>query len=154
MKKKNAVIILAALLTIAAGLAYLYIEVKPELNLAKPALVLGITTGINQSDGRLIVTNMTFEQTTVPIYYRSADSPVEFPNINVQGRNGTIYSPPVTHWASEKIPVGSEGGKHIMTLTFRESYKPRPQDVLILTIKIAEYGGLEEHRKTAFYEWK
>jgi actin-related protein len=72
------------------GTLYLYADrIENELHLTKPALKITVTTGINASlDEDLIqITNMTFEQTTVPAYYRSVDSPVVFPDINIEGNN-------------------------------------------------------------------
>jgi hypothetical protein len=145
-----------ACLTILAiiGLTYHYAgSIEKSLNLTKPALKLIIITNTNKLDGdRLEITNITFEQTEVPVFYRSADSPPEFPDISVQGKKGTITSAPITYWASAKRLKTDE--TYRFTLTFREPYVPKPEDLLILDIRMSDFRGELEYKTTAFYGWK
>lgn len=151
MNKKTAIIGIALIAII--GLSYLYIDkVEGALIPSKPALKLKITTDYNDSEGLLMITNMTFEQTTVPAYYRSVDSPVEFPNINVEGRNESVTSSPITYWSSEKrVNIQSV---YDFTLTFREPFSPNTGNLIILTVRMNDLRGKLEYKTTAFYVWK
>lgn len=151
---RKTTIAITVILIIAIGLSYLYIDkIENALIPSKPALKLTIDTDINESlSDLLLITNMTIEQTTVPIFYRSVDSPVEFPDINVEGRNDTVKSSPVTYWASAKRTNPREIYEFI--LTFREPYVPNTGDVLILTVRMNDFRGKLEYKTTAFYDWK
>jgi hypothetical protein len=149
--KKSTFFIAIIVVALIVGAVYVSIDkIERTMNLDKPALKLTISTGVNESDGSPIITNMTFEQTQV--IYKGADSQVNFPDISVMARNESLYSDPVSYWASEPIVKGKE--KYTLTLTFRDSFKPKTGDLLILTIRFTGNRGDILVKNTAFYEWK
>jgi hypothetical protein len=152
MRKKTIVAVIV-ILFIAIGLSYTYIDkIENAWIPNKPALKLTMITDYNDTGDFIVITNMTFEQTSVPVFYRSVDSPVVFPDINVEGRNDTITTAPVTYWASAKRVKTNE--TYEFTLTFREPYVPKPGDMLILTVRMNDFRGKLEYKTTAFYGWK
>lgn len=151
--RKTTTIAIIVILIIAIGLSYLYMDkIENVLIPSKPALKLTISTDYNDTGDFLVVTNMTFKQTTVPVFYRSIDSPAVFPDIDVEGRNETVTAAPVTYWASAKRVKTNE--TYAFTLTFRESYVPKPDDLLILAVRMNDFRGKLEYKTTAFYSWK
>jgi len=149
--KKTTVFIAVIVIAIIIGAAYVSIgKIGSTLNIGRPALKLTISTGINESDGSPIITNITFEQTRV--IYKGEDAQVEFPDISVTARNESLLSAPVSYWASQPWKEGNE--KYTMTLTFRDSFTPKKGDLLILTIRFTGIGGYILGKNTAFYEWK
>ncbi|MCZ7402988.1 MAG: hypothetical protein O8C61_12265 [Candidatus Methanoperedens sp.] len=149
--KKSTVLIAIIVVALIIGAVYVSIDkIESTLNIGKPALKLTISTRVNESDGSPIITNMTFEQTQV--IYKGADSPVVFPDISVIARNESLLADPISYWASEQRVGGSE--KHTLTLAFRDSFKPKTGDLLILTIRFTSYKGNILGKNTAFYEWK
>ncbi len=149
--KKNTVFIAVIVIALIIGAAYVSFEkIESTLNIGRPALKLIISTGINESDGSPIVTNLTFEQAQV--IYKGADAQVEFPDINVIARNGSLDSAPVSYWAAQQRLKENE--KYTLTLTFRDSFTPKTGDLLILTIRFTDFGGHILEKNTAFYEWK
>ncbi len=149
--KKTTVYIAVIVIAVIVGALYLSIgKMGSTLNVGKPALKLTLSTGINESDGSPIITNLTFEQTQV--IYKGADAQVEFPDISVIARNDSILSAPVTYWASEPWVEGKE--KYTLTLTFRDSFTPKAGDILILTVRFTGIKGYILGKNTAFYEWK
>jgi hypothetical protein len=149
--KKNTVLIAVIVIAIIIGAVYVSIDkIESALNIGKPALKLTISTGINESDGTPIITNITFEQTQV--IYKGTDAQVEFPDINVIARNGSLESTPISYWAAEPWVEGNK--KYTLTLTFRDSYTPKTGDLLILTIRFTGINGYILGKNTAFYEWK
>jgi len=137
------------------GTLYLYADrIENELHLTKPALKVTVTTWINKSlDEDLIqVKNMTFEQTTVPIYYQSVDSPVEFPDINIEGKVGSITAVPVTYYQSQKREATE--GNYTFILTFREPFEPKQGEVLLLPVRMNDFRGVLVYKQTNFYAWK
>lgn len=151
--RKTTTIAIIVILLIAIGLIYLYMDkIENVLIPNKPALKLTISTDYNDTGDFIVITNMTFEQTTVPVFYRSIDSPAVFPDIDVEGRNETVTAAPVTYWTSAKRVKTNE--TYVLTLTFRESYVPKPDDLLILTVRMNDFRGKLEYKTTAFYSWK
>lgn len=151
MRKTKAIAIVAILL-IAIGLSYLYLDkIENVLIPSKPALKVTISTGDSVTLG-LQVTNMTFKQTTVPVFYRSADSPVQFPDIDVEAKNDSIKNVPITYWASAERVKTNE--TYDFMLTFREPYVPIQGELLILSVRMNDFTGKLEYKTTAFYEWK
>jgi len=149
--KKTTLFITIIVVAFIIGAAYLSIgKVENTLKIGNPALKLMISTGTNESDGSPIITNVTFEQTRV--IYKGTDSQVVFPDINVMLRNETTFAEPVTYWASEPWVKGKD--KYPITLTFRDSYKPKTGDFLILTIRFTGTNGEILGKKTAFYDWQ
>jgi hypothetical protein len=157
MRKTTIAITVIIVIALIGAILYLNGDrINGELHLTKPALKVTVTTGYNTNpnlDKDLIqITNMTIEQTTVPIYYRSVDSPAEFPSINIEGKNGSINNPPVTYWQSQKKEKIE--GNYTFILTFREPYVPKTGDFLILTVRMNDFRGVLEYKQTAFYGWK
>lgn len=151
MRKKTAIAIIVILL-IAIGLSYLYLDkIENALIPSKPALKVTISTGNSVTLG-LQVTNMTFKQTTVPVFYRSVDSPVQFPDIDVEAKNDSIKNVPITYWASAERVKTNE--TYDFMLTFREPYVPTQGELLILSVRMNDFTGKLEYKTTAFYEWK
>jgi len=149
--KRTSVFIAVIFIVVIIGAVYVSIDkIESTLNIGRPALKLTLSTGINESDGSPIVTNITFEQTQV--IYKGADAKVEFPEISVMVRNQSIDSAPVTYWAAQPWVEGNE--KYTLTLTFRESFTPKTDDLLILTIRFTDFEGHIIGKNTAFYEWK
>lgn len=118
-----------------------------------PALIVTITTGVNESKGDApIITNVTFEQTKV--IYKGSDTPAKFPEINIMVRNEELNSLPVNYWAAAPWNQGEKEGKYVITVLFLETYTPKPEDLLVLTIKQTGIKGNILNKQTAFYEWK
>lgn len=151
MRKTTTAVIV--ILLIAIGLSYLYIDkIENGLIPSKPALKLTISTDYNDTADLLLITNMTFEQTAVPVFYRSVDSPAIFPNIETEGRINSVTSAPVTYWVSAKRVNINE--THEFILTFREPYVPKVGDILLLVVRMNDFRGKLEYKTTAFYDWK
>lgn len=149
--KKSTVLITVIVIAVIVGTLYLSIDkIGSILNIGKPALKLTISTGVNESDGSPIITNITFEQTQV--IYRGTDAKVDYPDISVIARNESIMAAPVSYWAAEPWVEGKE--KYTLTLTFRDSFTPKTGDILILTIRFTGIRGYILGKKTAFYEWQ
>ena len=149
--KKNTAIITIIVIALIIGAVYVsFDKIGSTLNIWKPALKLTISTGINESDGSPIVTNVTFEQTQV--IYKGADAKVDYPDISVIARNESLVAAPVTYWAAQPWVEGNEN--YTFTLTFRDSFTPKTGDFLILTIRFTGIRGYILGKKTAFYEWK
>lgn len=152
---KNKIAIMVIIVIALIGLSYLNVgRIENALNLTKPALKITLTTGINESlsDDLIQVTNMTFEQTTVPIFYRSSDSPAEYPDIDIEAKANTVTAPPVSYWVSFKRLDNK--GKYDFVLTFRDPYVPQKGDMLFLTVRMNDFRGVLEYKSTAFYSWR
>jgi hypothetical protein len=153
MKKITQLLIAIIVIALVIGTSYQYGgRILSGINFTKPVVKLTISTGINSTTEDLEITNITFEQTQVSKLYRSVDSPVEFPNIEVEGKVNTVASAPITYWASYKRTNPTD--KYELILTFREPYRPSTGDVLLLIIKMNDFRGKLEYKTTAFYEWK
>jgi hypothetical protein len=152
MNKKT--IIGICIIAVCIGvLTYQYAgTVGQSVSLTKPALKVTIKTDNLEATNDLKITAMSFEQTQVPIFYRSVDTPPEFPNIDIEGRISTIKSSPSTYWSSAKRTKENE--TYEFTLTFRDNYKPKIDDLLILTVHMNDFMGNDKYKTTAFYGWK
>lgn len=149
--KKTTISISVIIIAVIAGALYLSIDqMGSTLNIGKPALKMTISTGINESDGAPIITNITYEQTQV--IYKGADAQVDYPDISVIARNESILAAPVSYWAAKPWVEGEK--VYELTLTFRESYTPKKGDILILTIRFTGIRGYILGKNTAFYEWQ
>jgi len=118
---------------------------------SKPALKLVVKTGLD-NNGTVKVTNMTFEQTTVPFFYRRADVPAKYPDINAYVRYDTINSEPKSYWSS--VYRTDDEGLYTLILTFRNGKEPKLNDTLIISTKVTNFNGDIESKSTAFYGWK
>jgi hypothetical protein len=140
--------VIVVLLLVMSATLYMY-STKIE---SKPALDIIITTGFDEN-GTIKVTNMTFEQTSVPFFYKTTDNRAEFPEINVIARYNSITSEPSSYWASYKYNPETEG-KYILKVVFRTGKEPNVEDLLILPVKITDFRGNVIYKTTAFYGWK
>lgn len=141
------VIVLATVILV--GLAILYVVYQNlEWN---PALKLAISTGVDETDGSPIITNVTFEQTTV--IYKGTDGKVIYPDISVIARKDSLLAAPASYWTSAQWNPEEGNGVHTMVMTFRDSYTPQKGDFLILTIRLTGLRGYIITKKTVFYEW-
>lgn len=118
----------------------------------RPALKLTILTEVNESDGSPTITNITFEQ--VSVFYKGTDSKVDYPDISVMARSGSLLAPPASYWVSVPWNEEETSGNYTLTVTFRDFYKPTTGDVLILTIRQTGTRGYILNKITAFYEWQ
>ncbi len=152
--KKTSLVITFVVIAVTIGIFYQYSDIiGSATHTTKPALKLTILTGVN--DSYPVINNVTFEQTIVPIFYRSADSPSSFPDIDVEAKNDSLYSSPVTYWASAVRPiVPTDNQTYVLTLLFREPYTPKAGDFLYISIKMNNFRGDLEYKTTAFYVWK
>jgi hypothetical protein len=149
--KKTTVFIAVIVIALIIGAVFVSIDkIESMLNIGRPALKLTLSTGVNESDGSPVITNMTFEQTQV--IYKGTDVQVEFPDISVIARNESLAAAPVTYWAAQPWVEGKE--KYTLTLTFRDSFTPKTGDFLILTIRFTGIRGYILEKNTAFYEWQ
>lgn len=150
--KKSTVFITVIIIAGIIGALYLNLDkIERIMNIGNPALKLTVATGVNESDGSPIITNITFEQTRV--IYKGTDAIPKFPEIAVMARYGTLSAGPATYWASDTWSE-SENETHTFTLTFRESHTPKKGDMLIIQFRFTGVGGYDTEKKTVFYEWK
>ncbi len=151
--RKNAIAITVVIVIALIGTLYFYSDsIEKELHLTKPALKIAVTTGFNDTLGEIQITNMTFEQTAVPIYYRSVDSPAVFPDIDIEGKNNTLTAMPITYWQSQKRE--NTEGNYTFIMTFIEPYQPKKDEVLFLAVRMNDFRGVLEYKQTVFYVWK
>ncbi|MCZ7382387.1 MAG: hypothetical protein O8C64_12560 [Candidatus Methanoperedens sp.] len=151
--KKMTIAITVVIVIALIGTLYLYADsIEKEMHLTKPALKITATTGYNDTLGEIQITNMTFEQTTVPIYFRSVDSPAVFPDIDIEGKNSSITAVPITYWQSQKRE--NTEGNYTFVLTFREPYVPKKDEVLFLAVRMNDFRGVLVYKQTVFYAWK
>ena len=121
-----------------------------EFGLAKPALILKVSTNISEQ-GQPMINNATFEQSSVPFFYKRADTIPDFPEIQVSARLNEIAAAPVSYWASAHY----EGeGNYSLKLMFRDKKEPKKGDILIMPIRIIGQNGAITYKTTAFYLWE
>ena len=149
MNLKNLKYIIVVLLVLSVSGYYLYQHVV-ELGLAKPALVLKVSTNLSEK-GAVMVNNVTFEQSSVVFFYKRADSIPNFPEIEVNARRNALDSAPASYWAS--TPFKDEG-IYELRLLFRDGNEPKKGDILILPIRIIGSTGVIMYKTTSFYEWE
>ena len=100
---------------------------------------------------RLQINNVTFEQSSVPVFYKRADTIPAFPEIEVNARLNALDSAPASFWAS--TPYKDEG-LYEVKLYFRDGKEPKKGDILILPIRIIGSTAVIMYKTTAFYEWE
>ena len=149
MDKKNITYIIIALLIFSVAGYYLY-QHAIDMGLAKPALVLKISTNLSEK-GAIQINNVTFEQSSVPVFYKRADSIPTFPEIEVNARLNMLDSAPASFWASTPY---KEEGLYEVKLFFRDGKEPKKGDILILPIRIIGSTAVVMYKSTAFYEWE
>lgn len=130
---------------------YLY-QHAVEYGLAKPALLLTISVNLT-SKGMPMVNNVTFEQSSVPFFYKRVDSVPYFPEIDVNARINNLNSAPASYWASEHINF-SDKGTYNLRVFFRDGKEPKQGDVLIMPIRIVSHTGNIAYKTTAFWVWE
>lgn len=146
---KHTKIIMAALLILSASGYYLYRH-DVESGLAKPALILRVSTNLTDS-GDPAINNVVFEQSSVAFFYKRIDTPPKFPEIDVNARINRLNSAPASYWAS--VPYTGED-TYTIRLFFRDDKEPSSGDILIMPIRITGRTGAVAYKTTAFYEWE
>ncbi len=149
MDKKNITYVIIALLVLSIAGYYLY-QHATDMGLAKPALVLKISTNLSEK-GALQINNVTFVQSSVPVFYKRADTIPSFPEIEVNARLNALDSAPASFWAS--TPYKDEG-LYDVKIYFRDGKEPKKGDILILPIRIIGSTAVVMYKTTAFYEWE
>ena len=149
MDKKNIIYTIVVLLIISVSGYYLY-QHGVDFGLAKPALLLKISTNLSE-EGEPRINNITFEQSSVVFFYKRADSIPIFPEIEVHARRNAINAPPASFWAS--VPYKDEG-VYELKIFFRDGNEPEPGDVLIMPVRIIDFRGVPLYKTTSFYEWE
>ncbi len=149
--KYAAVIILLSLFSVDGYYIYQH---GVDLGLAKPALILQVSTNLT-AEGTPRVYNVMFEQSSVPFFYKTTDTAPDFPEIDVNARLNKLDAIPASFWAS----AHSEGeivepGVYTLRVFFRPGSEPKKGDILIMPIRIISHTGAIAYKTTAFYEWK
>jgi hypothetical protein len=137
------------LLLLSASGYYLY-QHGVAYGLTKPALILKVSTN-STGQGTPMVNNVTFEQSSIPFFYKRADTVPEFPEIDANARLNNLGSVPASFWASTHRPTE---GEYQLRLFFRDGYEPKQGDVLIIPIRLISHTGAVQYKTTAFYEWE
>lgn len=145
MSKTTLVIVLLAI--IATGMYMNSIGFTDS----KPALKITITTGLDENE-TVKATNIEFEQTTVPFFYKRVDSVTQFPEISTIARRNNMMSEPISFWASTPRP--DDIGVYTIMMTFRDGKEPKTNDSLILPLKFTDVTGYLVYKTTAFYGWE
>lgn len=128
---------------------YIYIN-SSVMGLSKPELRITVSTNLSEV-GTPMINNATFEQSGVPFFYKTTDSPADFPEIDVNIRINKLSSAPASYWAS--TPYKGEG-KYTLRLFFRDGQYPKKGDVLIISIRMASSTGAIMYKTTAFWVWE
>ncbi len=144
--------ILVILLLIFSVVGYYLYQHAMEYGLTKPALVLQVSMNVT-SKGTPMINNVTFEQSSVPFFYKRVDSVPNFPEIDVMARRNMLSSAPASYWASEHVNF-TEKGTYTLRVFFRDDNQPEQGDVLILPIRIISHTGAVAYKTTAFYIWE
>lgn len=140
-----ALVILAMVLVATGYVAYNKLDA-----LSSPALKLFVSA--NMANGTLEVTNITFEQTTVPVIYKKGNSIVAFPDISVSAKN--LKSEPISYWAAESWDKDESESIYELTVVFIEGKEPMINDSLLLPVRLTNYNGEIIYKTTAFYDWR
>ena len=149
MDRKKIIKYILVLLIFSVSGYYLY-QHGVELGLAKPALVLKVSTN-ESAVGSPMINNVSFEQSSVAFFYKRADAIPEFPEIEVNARINKLDAAPASFWASEHY----DGvGTYTIRILFRDGNEPKQGDVLILPIRIIGTTGVPLYKTTAFYLWE
>ncbi len=136
-------------LLVSSGGYYTY-QHGVDLGLEKPELILKVSTNLT-ADGTPMVNNVTFEQSSVPFFYKTVDSIPDVPEIDVNARINMLAEAPASFWASEHY---TGNNTYTLRLFFRGGSEPKKGDILILPIRIIGNTGAVEYKTTAFYLWE
>lgn len=150
MNKKNIKYVIIVLLVFSVAGYYLY-QHATDMGLAKPALVLKISTNLSEK-GAIQINNVTFVQSSVPVFYKRTDTIPVFPEIEVNARLNALDSAPASFWAS--TPFNKDEGLYEVKVYFRDGKEPKKGDILILPIRIIGSTAVIMYKTTAFYEWE
>ncbi|SNQ62291.1 hypothetical protein [Candidatus Methanoperedens nitratireducens] len=148
---KLAKIAVVVLLVFSVSGYYLY-QHAVEYGLAKPALLLKVSMNLT-SKGTPMVNNVTFEQSSVPFFYKRVDSVPDFPEIDANARINTINAAPASYWASQHVKFDEEG-VYTLRLFFRDGSEPKQGDLLIMPIRVVSRTGTVAYKTTAFWQWE
>ncbi|HEY9245652.1 MAG TPA: hypothetical protein VIO11_02285 [Candidatus Methanoperedens sp.] len=148
-KIKHIKTIIIVILILSVPGYYLYGHVI-DLGLAKPALILKISTNLTDR-GTPMVNNVKFEQSSVVFFYKRTDSAPDFPEIDANARINKLNSAPASYWASTPYRGNDT---YDIRLFFRNGKEPRKGDILILPIRVISHTGAVAYKTTAFYEWE
>ncbi|MCZ7355997.1 MAG: hypothetical protein O8C66_08440 [Candidatus Methanoperedens sp.] len=147
-KKKILKYTVVVLLILSVSGYYLY-QHALDIGLEKPALVLTVSTNLTDK-GTPIINNVTFEESSVMFFYKRADTPANFPEIDANARINKLAAIPASFWASIHRP--SEG-VYTLRMFFRDGMEPKKGDVLIIPIRLVSHTGAIQYKTTAFYCW-
>lgn len=150
-KVRLAKILIVVLLVLSVSGYYLY-QHALDYGLSKPALVLRVSMNISEK-GTPMINNVTFEQSSVPFFYKRVDSIPDFPEIDVNARINTLSSAPASYWASQHVDLDNEG-VYTLRLFFRDGKEPKQGDLLIMPVRIASSTGAIAYKTTAFWLWE
>jgi hypothetical protein len=100
-----------------------------------------------------MINNVTFEQSSVPFFYKRVDSIPDFPEIDVNARINKLNSAPASYWASQRINF-EEKGTYTLRIFFRDGNEPKQGDVLIMPIRVVSHTGAIAYKTTAFWVWE
>lgn len=139
-------LVILTMILVASGSA-LYQKVD---NMSSSALKLTITTNLSEV-GTVRVSNIIFEQTSVPFIYKKGHSQVTFPDISVNAKNSNIEAEPISYWAAEPRP--NDEGEYELMVVFMKGKEPQTDDMLLLPVRLTNFRGNIIYKTTAFYEW-
>ena len=151
MNKRTLTYSIVVLLIFSAPGYYLY-QHAVEMGLAEPALILRVST--NLTDKGHMVNNVTFEQSSVPFFFRRTDTIPSYPEITANVRINKLDAAPASFWAAAPFDVYDDEGTYTLTVLFKDGKEPKPGDVLILPIEIKGITGTRQYKTTAFYLWE
>ena len=149
---KNIKYIFLVLLIISVSGYYLY-QHSVEYGLAKPALLLKVSTNLTE-DGRHMINNVTFEKSGVVFFYKRTDTIPSFPDLEVNARLNKLNAAPASFWASTPFNFDQDEGNYELKIFFKDGNEPKKGDVLILPIRIVGHTGVPMYKTTAFYLWE
>src|SRR3972149_4858386 len=138
--------IILVLLIISVSGYYLY-QHSVEYGLAKPALILKISTNLTE-DGRHMINNVTFEKSGVVFFYKRTDTLPSFPTIEVNARLIKLDAAPASFWASTPYNFDEDEGNYELKIFFKDGNEPKKGDVLILPIRIVGHTGVPMYKTT------
>lgn len=144
------ILIIILLAATASGL-YIY-QNSINIGLSKPALILTVSTNLTTNTGNPMVNNVTFEQSSIPFFYKRTDVSPNFPEIQANARVNKFTSSPASYWAATHY--NWDEGVYTLKIFFRDGQEPKQGDILIIPIRIISYTGAIAYKSTAFYLWK
>ncbi|MCX9084564.1 MAG: hypothetical protein OIN87_07205 [Candidatus Methanoperedens sp.] len=150
MDRKKSIKYGIILLLIVSISGYYVYQHALEMDLAKPAVMMIVSTNLSET-GTPMVNNVTIEEIAIPFFYKTADSIPKFPEVDANIRLNTLMAPPASYWASA---YRYEEGEFPLKLFFREGSEPKAGDILIITIRLVSGTGAIQYKTTAFHCWQ